>query len=305
MAEPNSISLDDRSLLSVIGRWWYLLLLCPIVAGLAGYAVVHRLPSVYEASETITVQPITGASGVPDMLTAQALADTYAVQIDASPVLTVAAASVGLSTSPAELGAMVTARRVTNTALVNVTVQADDPELAAQFADAIAQTFIAQTSQGDVKRYTTTQNNLVDIVTTLQSQQSLLNQQIDGLRAEPQSPERDAQINQLTDRVTQTQASQSVATHSLQDLQLAAARSDSSLTVSDPAIAPTAPVRPNRSLSVLMAVLAGVFAGVGMAWIAEQIRRTRSLPLLIHRGAPAGMPLSDSTTPTPTQRVAP
>jgi non-specific protein-tyrosine kinase len=264
----------------VVRRWWYVLVLCPIVAGLLGFAIVQRIPSVYEANETIAVQPATGADGVPDVQSAQGLADSYAEQMHATPILTAAAATLGLSSTPAnELSAMVQARRLTNTSLVRLTVQATDPTLAARFANAIVTTFITQNSQDEIGRYTSTQNNLVGMLTQLQNQQLGVNQQIDALRGQAASPDRDTQIARLQDQVAQLQASQAVAARSLQDLQVASARSGSTLSVVDPAVPSNAPVRPNRWLSVLMAMLAGLLAGIGLVWLLEQMDdRLRDAP---------------------------
>jgi capsular exopolysaccharide synthesis family protein len=272
--------LVDHGVVSFVRRWWYVLVLCPIVAGLAGFAIVQRIPSVYEASGTVAVHPVTGTDGAPDVQAAQALADSYAEQIHSGPVLIAAARSIGLTdVSATDLGNMVQARRLTNTPLVRLSVQTTDANVAAQLANAIASTFISQNTEDETGRYTSTQNNLVGLVTQLQDDQDNHNHQIDGLRAEPASPERDAQIGRLQDQVAQLQASQAIATHSLQDLQLAAARSGSELSVVDPAVAPTSPIRPNRLLSVVMAVLAGVFAGVGLAWLAERLDdRLRDAP---------------------------
>lgn len=252
-------------------RWWYLLVLCPIVAGLAAFFIVQRIPSVYEATETVAVNPATSVGGVADVQTAQALADTYAEQMHASPVLTAAAQSLGLSdTSASSLSGMVQTRRVPNTSLVRLSVQATDPGLAAQITTAVVQTFIDQHAEGEGTRATATQNNLVGLITQLQNNQDALNQQLDGLRAEPASPERDALIGRLQDQLTQVQTSQTAASRGLQDLQLAAARSGSELTVVDPATVPTTPVRPNRLLSVAMAVLFGFLAALGIVWLTEQ-----------------------------------
>jgi capsular exopolysaccharide synthesis family protein len=258
--------------MSLLQRWWFLLLLCPLVAGVGGAAIAQRLPSIYEATETLAVQPVTGPDGVPDVQAAQALADTYAEQIRAKPVLTAAARSVGLGDlSESELTNLVQARRLTNTALVRVTVQNGDAAVAAQLASAIVQAFVAQNAEGQTARYAATLNNLASLVTQYQSSRDALNHEIDSLRAEPVSTPRDAQISKLQDRTVQLQASESIAARALQDVQLAMARGSNELTVVDPAVAPTAPIRPNRLLSVAMAILAGLFAGVGIAWLAEQV----------------------------------
>jgi capsular exopolysaccharide synthesis family protein len=262
----------DRGLVSGVRRWWYALLLCPIVAGLAGFVIVQRIPSVYEASETVAVHPVAGADGVPDVQGAQALADSYAEQIRATPVLTAAASSIGLANvSASDLGNMVQARRLTNTALVKLSVQTTDPEVAAQLANAISTTFIRQHTEDESGRDATTRNNLAGLVTQLQNDQDTHNHQIDGLRTEPASQERDTQIARLQDQVAQLQASAAIAAQGLHDLQIAAARSSSELSVVDPATPPTTPIRPNRVLSVIMAILAGVFAGLGLVWLAARL----------------------------------
>ncbi len=303
--------MSDRSLVSVARRWWYVLVLCPVVAGLLGFVVVQRIPSVYEADETMSVQPTTGADGVPNVQAAQGLADSYAEQIHTSPILTAAAASVGLESTPArELGAMVQARRLANTSLVRLSVQTTDPTQAAQLANAIVTTFINQNSQAEIGRYTSTQNNLVGLVTQLQNEQASRGQQIDALRAQPASPDRDAQIARLQDQVAQLQASQAVAARSLQDLQLASARSGNTLSVIDPAVPASAPIRPNRWLSVLMALLAGLLAGVGVVWLLEllddRLRDAPSVSRLLRLPTLARIPHADAVSVTGPQdaRVA-
>ena len=250
-------------------RWWYILVLCTVAAGIAGFILLQRTPSTYEATETLAVRPVTGPDGVPDLQSAQALADSYAEQIRANPVLTAAARSVGLPDSPpGELSSQIQARRLTNTALVRVTVQSTDRAVAADLASAVVQVFVRQNGEEQASRLSATQANLMKVVGDLQAGQDSRNQQIDELRSEPASTSRDAQIARLQDQISQLQASQAVAARGLQDVQLALARSSSDLSVIDPAVPPVAPIRPNRPLSVAMSLLAGVFAGLGIAWLA-------------------------------------
>ena len=205
-----------------------MLLVGPIVAGLLGFVVVQRIPSVYEADETVSVQPTTGADGVPDVQSAPGVgrlvrgADPRVADFDRRG----GHCRSGVHAGACQLSSMVQARRLTNTSLVRLSVQATDPTLAAQFANAIVTTFISQNSQGDVARYTATQNNLVGLVTQLQNDQTTRRiSKSTQLRVEAASADRDAQIARLQDQVTQLQASQAVASRSLQDLQLASARS--------------------------------------------------------------------------------
>jgi capsular exopolysaccharide synthesis family protein len=247
------------------------LLLTPLIAGGIAYLVVQRMPSVYQASETVAVQTTTAAGGIGDIQAAQALADSYAEQLRARPVLSEAAALIGLNgVSPEQLDGIVQTRRVSNTPLVTVLAASVDPATAERLVSSVVQVFIDQTAQAATQASKDTQNSLLGLIAQLQTQLDTTNQQLGDLRAQPESPDGDAQINTLQARLTRLQAYQDVAMRSLEDFQLAQARGAGAITVVDPAAASSAPIRPNRSLVVLMSALAGLFAGLGLAWLGER-----------------------------------
>src|SRR5205085_7618281 len=99
-------------------RWLPLLVIGPLVGGLVGYLVIRQVPPVYEATVTLLVeQGATGNTSIAsdELAGAGQLAQTYSEAARTRPVLTEAAARVGLALSFRELQERVGARRVVNT----------------------------------------------------------------------------------------------------------------------------------------------------------------------------------------------
>ncbi|MDQ6672252.1 MAG: polysaccharide biosynthesis tyrosine autokinase [Chloroflexota bacterium] len=262
-----------RSSLSFVRRWWLLLLLAPILAGVVGYEVVRRIPSVYEATLTILVQtPATTSAGSADVQSAQALADTLAEQLRTRPILSHAAAQLGVTgLTGRDLEPLVQTRRLANTALVRLSIQNTDPTLAAQIANTVAGVLINTNSELEAARYASARDNLGQMINQLQSDADARNRELSDLRDQPASPERDARIAQLQDELARLRTLEDTTLRGMQDLQISHARSTAALTVVDPAVPPQNPIRPNRPLTTLMSIVAGLVAGLGVALTAEYL----------------------------------
>src|ERR1051326_4250368 len=206
-SERQGVNFSVRGTLLFLWRWWPLLLVSPVLAGSVGYLVARSTPAVYEAGVSILVRTGTlTPSGAQDVQAAAPLADTFVEAVRTRPVLTAAAAQVGLTGSAAgELAGSVQVRRVPNTAIIRISAQGRDPDLAAQFVNAVAAAFISSTREAEAAPIGTTRDNLSNVIAQLRSDASARSEQIDQLRSQPASPERDVQIAQLQDELTRLQ----------------------------------------------------------------------------------------------------
>ncbi|MBA2449571.1 MAG: protein tyrosine kinase, partial [Chloroflexi bacterium] len=104
--------MDVQHLLRFARRWLPLLILGPLLAGVAGYLIVREVPRVYEARVTLLVTPGASAGniGADDLRGAEQLARTYAEAVRTRPVLEEAAARLGLPGGAAEVYERVAAR---------------------------------------------------------------------------------------------------------------------------------------------------------------------------------------------------
>jgi capsular polysaccharide biosynthesis protein len=127
---------DRLALAPLVSRWWWLLALATVIAGVAGYGAVTRAPKTYQSSVQVLVGPINtdvslDASG--------ALASTYADLAKSQSVLANAIKVTGSGLTTPELAKATTAISNQVTRIVTITVQNRDPARSAKLANAVAQ----------------------------------------------------------------------------------------------------------------------------------------------------------------------
>ena len=150
-------AIDPSRYVGMAVRWWWVLLLGPIVGGLLAYSLAYsqfaNQESIYEARATILVQQ-TQSSFLPnltDMQTSQRLAATYRRLITTRPVLEEVAQEVAdqmaITYTPEEIRGLFQADVVSGTQLMEITAQHTNPEAAQLIAQTVAEVFIDQTQQ--------------------------------------------------------------------------------------------------------------------------------------------------------------
>jgi non-specific protein-tyrosine kinase len=265
--------MSGHTALRFLRRWFPLLLIGPLLGGLAGFFVIRQVPPVYEATVTLLVGQgmVTNTSGTDQLLGAEQLAQTYAEAVRTRPVLVEAANQIGLPLSFGELLERVRARRVANTQLLRISAENTDPAVAASLANTVAQVFVSKNQDIQTSRFATSRDSLGQLLDGLQNDIAGKTRQLDELRAQAASPERDSSIALLQAQLTQLQTMHDETLRSYQDLQVVEARGMNTLTVLEPAVAPDSPVRPNRVLVILLAVLGGLMLATGAGLLAEYV----------------------------------
>lgn len=135
-------------LLKIARRWWWVLVLCPVLAGGAAYIVSSSMTPIYRANLTALVeQSETGDEAqfaYNDVLAAERQARTFSYLMTARPVLEETVTRLGLSENADELGANVSVAPIRDTQLIRLSVDDPSPERAATIANTIGQVFIEQ-----------------------------------------------------------------------------------------------------------------------------------------------------------------
>ena len=265
--------MSGHTALRFLRRWFPLLLIGPLLGGLAGFLVIRQVPPVYEATVTLLVGQgiVSNSSGTDQLLGAEQLAQTYAEAVRTRPVLVEAANQIGLPLTFGELLERVRARRVANTQLLRISAENTDPAVAASLANTVAQVFVSKNQDIQTSRFATSRDGLGQLVDGLQNDIAGKTRQLDELRAQPASPERDSTIALLQGQVAQLQTMHDETLRSYQDLQVVEARGMNTLTVLEPAVAPDSPIRPNRALVIMLAVVGGLILASGAGLLAEYV----------------------------------
>lgn len=142
--------LDLIQYLEVIKKRWVIVIALPLVAALtSGIISYYVLKPVYQASTTLIVGKKASDNGGPagqlldyDVLLAnQQLAKTYGTIAKSRTVEANVIQELKLPNKPEELDQKVTVNSVKDTEVLEIKVQDQDPNLAAQIANSIAQKF--------------------------------------------------------------------------------------------------------------------------------------------------------------------
>ncbi len=225
---------------------------------------------LYQATTTLLFdqEMISGSSGyVPATGTAQ-LALTYGPMLSGQPVIQEAADQLGLTEDYATLADKVSFEAVPGTQLIHLYVTDTSEKNAAALADAIAKTFVKQIQAQLAEPYA---GRLADI----QSQLDTLEKNVEVDQENLQEPSL-AKVNaeteltnieaQLTDYRSDLRSYQ----QQYDDLFTATTAASDDAVISGPATLPDEPVR-NRSLFMVIAGSVGLLAGIGLAFIMDNM----------------------------------
>lgn len=133
-------------------RYWWLLLVscavlvsCPLIAARAAYMASAQTVATYSASVSLLVQHSTG----DDNQLTEKTAHTYAQMLTERPVLEATVNRLVLNETWEELRARTTAEVVSDTQIIQLSVEDTDSARAAAVANTIANEFITQNQASD------------------------------------------------------------------------------------------------------------------------------------------------------------
>ncbi|MHB8318879.1 MAG: tyrosine-protein kinase domain-containing protein [Acidimicrobiales bacterium] len=228
-------------------KWWIVgvTVVALVIAG--AYSVLQ--PKSYSATAQLLIQPEN--SNVTVGGSQQAITPTDVLTelqlITSAPVKAAVRKKIGSEPN-------VAATEVGATNVIAVTATASSPSTAALIANAYANAFV-------VYERTTTINNLASAEGQLQHQISSLDAQIKTLEANPASA---SQVSVLLNQ-------QAILKGQLAQLQVNGAVTTGGVQVVTPATPPGAPTSPNPKKDGLLALVAGVILGIGIAFLVENL----------------------------------
>lgn len=268
---------------ALLRRWLLLPASIGLVAGSAALWTANQLTPVYRATATVMIQPA-ATTGPAGFLTLDQLARTYAQLLTRRPLLEQVIADLGLTTDPARLTTEISIVPERDTSLLDVQVDDPNPAQGAAIANTLVKDFIGQAQAQQAALVDTNLRGLQGRIDELQAQITTTAQSIARLQAMPNpTPDQRAQLSLLQ----QTQSAQSASYASLvreyEDARTAQLRQYDTLTLVDPATEPTRALMPSPTFDALLAMFAGILAGIGLAWLAQRLDTTFRSPDEIRR----------------------
>lgn len=279
-SSPNDSGFDRDRLLQAFRRWAGLVVVATLLAGASALAASLILPREYEATAQLYLAPASNPTvAFQDVVLGQNLATSYVELAKSEVVLTPVMRQVDWSGDLRGFRDKLSVSQVRNTSIISVSFRSPDPAVAARTANAVADTFIAQTKDLQASLQGSTASELDQQIRSIQADITSLDEQIASLRAEMSasprpgataSPRADlqSQINALDASRQSKQQTLASLLKTRDDMRLAQARAETTVSLWQPAAAPEEPVSPRPLLNTVLGALAGgLVALLGVALI--------------------------------------
>jgi non-specific protein-tyrosine kinase len=275
---------DLAQWVAILRRWWWLLVAAAILAGSASYVVTKQIKPTYEATTKLFVNTASvgnSSSNYGDSLYATMLSKAYAEMIVSYRV-----AGAVLAHTPVRMTATALIREIQatsdpNTPLITIAVRDRSKEQAALLAEAVAQAFIQINMQDQGTRYKDAQDTLNTQIAKVQSRIDAANARLRSVAAQGgSSGQTSTEITSLTAQINSLQSNLATLNTQLNNLLFGKSQTMTTLTITEHAQVPTAPVSPNARLNLLLAVLAGLLLASGAALLMEYLDDSLKSPAL-------------------------
>lgn len=274
--------MELRAFIKPLIKWWWLIMVSALLAGLTSFYVVSQQPPIYQARVTLLIGSAINNPNPTgnEFWLSQQLAQTYSDIAQREVVSNAVMEELGLTWLPAY-----TAQSVNNTQLLEIRVNDSSPERAMVVANELANQLILRTptsgnQQGDTERQAFISQQLNDLEINIeQTNEEILAKQTElaGLFSARQIADAQTQIRALEAKRDTMRANYASLMASTSQGAV------NSLSVIEPATLPKSPVGPEVLMTVLTAAAIGLSLGVGAAYLLEYLDDTIKDPEGIKR----------------------
>ena len=131
--------------IQMLKRWWWLLVLAPLLAGATSYYLTKDEPTLYEAEAQLMIGPglDTPNPDLNSLRTSGFLAQTYKKLAATDNFLQTVIGDLKVNMSTNHLSGMIDVSTDPNSLILTIDVQSEDPELAMKIANAVAKELLA------------------------------------------------------------------------------------------------------------------------------------------------------------------
>lgn len=260
------MELDLKQLLRIGRQWWWLLLLSPLIGGFTAHYVGSQRTPLYSASATLFISP---GRLTPDnynsILASQNVVQTYATLAQSAPVLHAAAQDLGLpsvsvSTSAGE-----------NSLFMNISAVDTNPERVAAIANAVADEFITYIHQQSEAQTAEVRGKIDAQIKAINETIAEIDKQIAQLQADggPKTDTDRQDLQSLQENRDGLKQDESQLRITARQIDVEMATSQTRLSVTSPAVAPSAPFAPQTRRSTMLGAFAGLMIAIAAVALLE------------------------------------
>jgi succinoglycan biosynthesis transport protein ExoP len=269
--------IDFWRYVGILKRWLWLLILATVLGAGAAYGFSRTQTPVYQAQTTLYINQAPGAlttsssTDYNSLLTSKSLASTYAQLLTERKVLESVIPLLPVTKTVEQLKGELSVSVVRDTQLIQVTVEDEDPKLAAQIANTLSSQFIDQIQQMQSDRYKANKDSLSTQIADIDKQIQDTQNQITALgNSDADQTKRD----RLEAILSQYRQSYANLLQTYEQIRFAEAQTSSNVTQVEAAIAPTSPIRPKIPTNTLLGGVVGLLVALGVVFLVESLDDT-------------------------------
>jgi tyrosine-protein kinase len=266
-------------IMQIARRWWWVLLLGPIIGGAIGVALASRSEPVYHADTKLlldrpTLESSTTASdsAYNNILAAERLTQTFGQLVETRVVLSEALARLGDDAGDLtveELGNALTVTVVPDTQIIQIELTSNDPQRAALILNSVAAVFIEQA--GSIRPDVSNDNSdaLQQSIDDIVADMAMVQEDIATLegRSDAGTAAVQAQLRDLRTLLGENQSRHAQLVEIQQRMTISAAETGVFVKVVDPAIAPDVPISTNPAFTIFLGIIGGLAVAGAIVFI--------------------------------------
>lgn len=276
-------------LIGLMRRWWWLFVVGLVVGGAVGYGVSSRTDPIYSSSALMQVNlPLPADSLDPDAIEAsESRARTYRQLIWTQGVLGPVIEELDLPYTVDELRNNVSAWTVEGTQFIEVNVLDGDPERAAAIANGIANSMAAHVEAETLALAEPMLTEIDEQIQSTNAQMEEIEAQIAALEGQEGAGDLQtrAELSRLQLTLDGLQQTEADLLAERQEVELAASRSITPITLASPAEPATSPDEPQPRLATMFGagfgLLIAAVAIVILGYMDRTVKPTTDFPTLV------------------------
>lgn len=283
-------------------RWWWILLLFPLISASSAYFASQSMTPIFEARATLLVeesQPL-GSASYNDILANERRAQTYVRLIETRQVAEATVERLGLSISANDLMSELNASSIRDTQLISIRVTDPDPNTAALIATTVGEVFVDQLREQASIPIDDARIELQQSLETIRLRIEETLATIDELRLRPDSASAQVQSEILANQslLSQLQTTYASLLETQQRMDIGQAQSQAAVRIVDQAVPPRSPITPRTNLNTVLGGVLGMILAGGLVlllgYVHNAVTSTDDLTRVVGQGAMGEIPSMDS-----------
>ncbi|MCB0129607.1 MAG: P-loop NTPase, partial [Caldilineaceae bacterium] len=258
--------MELRQYIAILRRRKWIIIGATILGVLLAAGLSYLATPMYRSTTTLRVATVGSniTNGRTDISYTDRLMNTYSRIVTGGSAAGQIAQELGLAERPA-----LTVELIPNTELMRISAEAPDPQIAQQVADSAAQILIARSRELFAGDNQTTIEILGRQIEQTESELSALRTQYEQLLVDEEADA--ARLNAASQNIALKERTYTTLLDEYEAVRLDEAVRTNAVSIVEPAFAPREPSKPRTELNIVLGLLVGLFAGVALALVRENL----------------------------------